>query len=139
LSKKCGRAEAKTKGLPIVIRPMQIGVLSQGELRKRTLAIARGELKVDRYEPKLWFPSLEALSQVLTNENLALIRLIATSKPPSIAELARLAGKSLASTSKSVRKLARYGFVALERRGRCLTPVATTREIRIWMPLDFTL
>jgi predicted transcriptional regulator len=118
-------------------RPIQIGVLSQGELRKRTVAIARGELKVARHEPKLWFPSLEALSRVLTNENLVLIRLIATSKPPSIAELARLAGKSTGSTSKSVRKLARFGFVALERRGRCQKPVAKTREFRIWISLDF--
>ena len=60
---------------------IKIGIASQKEIRARVLAIARGELKPKPGEPKIWFTSMRSLSQVLSDENRALLQLIRSSKP----------------------------------------------------------
>lgn len=53
-----------------------IGVMSEDLIRRRTLAIAKGDYKPEPGEPKVWFTSMIALAQVLSNENIALLRLM---------------------------------------------------------------
>lgn len=55
---------------------MNIGIISREEYAKRTIAIAKGVYKPKPNEPKVWFESVKSLSQVLSNENHALLRLI---------------------------------------------------------------
>ena len=45
--------------------PFKIGILSQEDYRKRTIAIAKGEYKPRPDEPKVYFESMESLGQVL--------------------------------------------------------------------------
>lgn len=47
---------------------LQIGIASYEEMKERTMAIARGELKPGDDEPKLWFTSIESLAHVLFKE-----------------------------------------------------------------------
>ena len=62
---------------------IKIGIASQEKIRKRMLAIAKGELKPRPSDPKIWFTSMRLLSQVLSDENRALLDLIRTVRPSS--------------------------------------------------------
>lgn len=44
---------------------LRIGIASRAEMRARTLAVARGELKPAPSDPKVWFSSLESLARAL--------------------------------------------------------------------------
>jgi predicted transcriptional regulator len=49
---------------------VKIGIASQEEIRERVLAIAKSELKPKKSDPKIWFTSLESLTQTM-DKNLA--------------------------------------------------------------------
>jgi predicted transcriptional regulator len=49
-------------------RVLKIGIASREEIHTRTLAIVRGEIKVMPDDPKVWFTSLESLTQVLSTK-----------------------------------------------------------------------
>jgi predicted transcriptional regulator len=51
------------------MNPLRIGIASYEEMKERTMAIARGELKPGDDEPKLWFTSIESLARVLSDKN----------------------------------------------------------------------
>lgn len=53
---------------------MKIGIMSQQEIRARTLAIARGEYKPGAEEPKIWFTSIRSLAEVLSDKNQVLLQ-----------------------------------------------------------------
>lgn len=72
---------------------LKIGIASRDVFKKRTLAIARGELKPDEDDPKVWCESLESLAQVLCDQNRALLALINEKHPRSLAELAEQSGR----------------------------------------------
>ena len=63
-------------------KPIVIGILPQDKIRERVLAIARGEHKPKPDEPKIWFTSMKSLAEVLSDDNRALIRVIAETRPP---------------------------------------------------------
>ena len=44
---------------------VKIGIASQEEIRERVLAIAKGELKPKKSDPKIWFTSLESLTRTM--------------------------------------------------------------------------
>ncbi len=74
-----------------------IGVMPEELIRKRILAIAKGEYQPQEREPKVWFTSMIALAQVLSNENIALLRLIDTARPETISQLAELSGRQVSN------------------------------------------
>lgn len=78
---------------------IKIGIASQKDIRARMLAIAKGELKPKSGDPKIWFTSMRSLSQVLSDENRALLDQIRASKPVSISELAELMGRGQGNLS----------------------------------------
>ena len=47
---------------------LKVGIASYEDMKARTLAVARGELRVAPDEPKVWVTSTEALAKVLTKE-----------------------------------------------------------------------
>ncbi len=57
-------------------RILKIGIISREDYQKRTLAIARGEYRPKKDEPKIWFESLQSMAQVLSNENRELLKII---------------------------------------------------------------
>lgn len=78
---------------------IKIGIASQKDIRAHMLAIAKGELKPKSGDPKIWFTSMRSLSQVLSDENRALLDQIRASKPVSISGLAELMGKGQGNLS----------------------------------------
>ncbi len=52
----------------------EIGIADYDQMKARTLAIARGEHTPAPGEPKVWFPSREALAEARSDGRLELIR-----------------------------------------------------------------
>lgn len=108
-----------------------IGVMSEDLIRRRTLAIAKGDYKPEPGEPKVWFTSMIALAQVLSNENIALLRLMDEQKPKTLTELADLSGRKISNLSVTLKTLNSHGFVRLEKDGRSIRPVALFTDFDI--------
>ncbi|EPH2852034.1 transcriptional regulator [Serratia nevei] len=108
-----------------------IGVMPEELIRKRIPAIAKGEYQPQEREPKVWFTSMIALAQVLSNENIALLRLIDTARPETISQLAELSGRQVSNLSTSLKTLSGHGLVALEKQGRSVKPRALFTDFEI--------
>ncbi|WP_299695238.1 helix-turn-helix domain-containing protein [uncultured Vibrio sp.] len=102
----------------------RIGVMSEEMLRKRMIAIVKGEYKPSKDEPKVWFTSLNAVAQLLCDENQKLLQVIDEYRPETITELAELTGRKKPNLSDTLKKLASKGFVRLEKQGKTVRPVA---------------
>ena len=96
-------------------RTMKIGIASYDEFKARTMAIARGELKPGPDDPKVWFQSTESFAKVLSSRNRALLAMIADTHPESLQELADRTGRKISNLSRTLKTMARYGFVELHK------------------------
>ncbi len=94
---------------------LKVGIASYEEMKARTLAIARGERRRRRGEPKIWFRSVESFAKILSERNRALLALIAEEEPQSLAELAALSGRAKSNLSRTLRTLENYRLVTLEK------------------------
>lgn len=113
------------------MKKVVVGIMSQANIRKRALAIARGEYKPKKNEPKVWFPSMKSAAEVLSDSNRALLRMIAELQPNSLTELADAAGREPSNLSRTLRTMERYGFVELKRKNKSLKPVVKATEFEI--------
>lgn len=52
--------------LQLNMKFIRIGIMTQKEIRERTLAIARGEYKPSPNEPKVWLTSIRSLAKILS-------------------------------------------------------------------------
>ena len=118
------------------MKVLRIGVAPYEDMKARTMAIARGELKPGPDEPKLWFPSIESLARVLSARNRALIDLIIERRPQSLAELERLSGRARSNLSRTLKSMERFGLIELvEGEGRALQPRVPYDEIQLDLPV----
>ena len=115
------------------MKVIKIGIASQEIIRKRMLAIAKGELKVKSSDPKIWFTSMRSLSEVLSDENRALLDVIRSSKPVSISELADLTGRKQGNLSRTLKTMSNYGLVRMEKQDRALMPIACGDHFEIFV------
>jgi predicted transcriptional regulator len=115
----------------MTMKPIMIGILPQDKIRERVLAITRGEHKPKPGEPKIWFTSMKSLAEVLSDDNRALIRVIAETRPGSISELAEATGRKPSNLSRTLKTMSRYGIVELRREKNHVRPVAKATEFRI--------
>ncbi len=97
------------------MKRVKVGIASYEEIKTRTMAIARGEVKVSPDDPKLWFPSLKSFASVFSDENKSLLKIIAEKDPESIAELEKLTGRKASNLSRTLKLMQGYGFVALHK------------------------
>jgi predicted transcriptional regulator len=118
------------------VKTMTIGIMSQGRIRARALAIARGKYKPKPGEPKIWFPSMRSVAEVLSDENRALLHVIRESQPDSLGKLAQLTGRQVSNLSRTLKTMSNYGLVELKRspKGREVRPIAKAREFMILAP-----
>lgn len=93
---------------------LKIGIAPRETYRKRTLAIAKGKYVPTKNEPKIWFDSLGTLSQILSDQNRSLLRLIMQKQPRSLHELAKASGRATSNLSRTLRTMERYGLVQLK-------------------------
>ena len=103
---------------------IKIGIAPQAKIRARILAIAKGELKPKPSDPKIWFTSMRSLSEVLSDENRALLDVIRKAKPASISALASITGRKQGNLSRTLKTMSRYGLVKMEKHDRCVRPIA---------------
>lgn len=110
----------------------RIGIMPEKLIRMRVLAIAQGKYKPAEDEPKVWYTSFNAISQVLNPENVALLRLIDDERPQSVTELAEISGRKKSNLSNTLKALSEKGFVRMEQgEGRSLKPVALYTDFEI--------
>jgi predicted transcriptional regulator len=113
------------------MKSVRIGIMPQEKIRERVLAIARGDYKPKANEPKIWFTSMKSMAEVLSDDNRALLRVIAQTKPASIAELALSVGREPSNVSRTLKTMSHYGIVELERAKNVVRPVAEAQEFHI--------
>jgi predicted transcriptional regulator len=113
------------------MRKIIIGIMSQEKIRQRVLAIARGEYTPRRGEPKVWFPSMKSVAEVLSDSNRALLNMIAEMRPGSLTELADAAGRQPGNLSRTLKTMEHYGFVELKRENKSVRPVVKATEFEI--------
>jgi predicted transcriptional regulator len=102
---------------------LKVGIATLEQYKKRTMAIARGDYVPAPGEPKVWFQSLETMSQVLSDKNRALLTLIARTQPQSLTELAETTGRAKSNLSRTLKTMERYGLVHFEQGpGRQIAP-----------------
>ena len=109
----------------IKCKAVKIGIISLEDYKKRTIAIAKGEYKPKKDEPKIWFRSIKSLAHVLSEENQGLLKLIAETHPKSIKELEDVTGRKANNLLRTLRTMESYGFVKLKegKSGRGRTPL----------------
>jgi predicted transcriptional regulator len=94
---------------------LKVGIASYERMKARTAAIARGTYRAQPQEPKVGFPSIESLAHVLSAGNRELLDVIASRQPRSIQELAEMTGRKKSNLSRTLRTMAGYGIVSLEK------------------------
>ncbi|ENC3942169.1 TPA: transcriptional regulator [Escherichia coli] len=109
----------------------RIGIIPEKVLRQRLIEIAKGERKPQPDEPRVWFSSINAAGQALSNENISLLRLMDEEKPQTMTELAELSGRKLSNLSVTLKMLSSYGFVSLEKKGNTVHPKALFTDFEI--------
>ncbi len=115
----------------MIRRTLRVGIMSEQSYKRRTIAIARGEYKPKKGEPKVWFESTQSLAQVLKSENQELLRVIIDKEPASIKDLEKLTGRRSSNLSRTLHTLERYGVVELVRDERAIRPVVTATDFEV--------
>ena len=118
---------------------LKIGVLSRENYKKRTIAIARGEYKPKKGEPKVWFESINSMAQVLSSENQKLLKVINENKPTSLKELEVVTGRKSSNLSRTLKTMSRYGIVDLVKQNKFIKPVVKATDFKVEFGIDSTV
>ena len=119
------------------MKTLKVGIASYQEMKSRATAIARGDYKPKRGEPKVWFPSLEAFAGVLSEGNRELLQIIIDNQPESMTELAELSGRKPSSLSRTLKSMAHYGLIDLKKdnKGR-ICPKVKYKDVVLDLPIS---
>jgi len=116
---------------------MKIGIISKDDYIKRTLAIAKGDYKPRKNEPKVWFESTKSMSQILSTENQELLRTIINNKPHSITELEEITNRKKSNLSRTLKTLEKYGIVELNKIKGKIMPKVKATDFRVEFGLHY--
>ena len=120
----------------MTIKKIKIGVISREDYKKRTIAIAKGEYKPKRGEPKVWFESVQSMAQVLSSENQELLKIINEHKPESLKELELVSGRKRSNLSRTLKTMSRYGSVELVKQERKVKPLVKATDFKVEFGLN---
>jgi predicted transcriptional regulator len=116
---------------------LRIGVSSKEAIRKRTIDIASGAIQPTDHDPKVWVTSTQALAQLLSAENIGLLKIIQTTHPASVSELARTTGRQQGNLSRTLANMSQYGLVSLSKEANNqIRPVANATRIEVEIDLS---
>jgi predicted transcriptional regulator len=119
------------------MKTLRVGIISREEYKARTLAIARGKYFPSKDEPKVWFESVHSMSQILSDQNRALLKLIIETQPQSLVELAEKSGRAPSNLSRTLKNMERYGLVHFEQGpNRQLAPRVNYSGIELQMSFN---
>lgn len=110
--------------------------MSKEQYKKRTIAIAKGEYIPKKDEPKVWFESIQSMSQILSSLNQELLKVIIEKRPQSLKELEELTGRAKPNLSRTLKTLERYGIVELSRVNNALVPQVKATRFSVEFGLD---
>jgi predicted transcriptional regulator len=115
---------------------LRVGIASYEDMKSRTLAIARGEVKPSPHDPKVWFTSVGSFAKILSEGNRALLALIAQRHPGSLEELAQASGRKKSNLSRTLKRMAAFGLVTLKKgKGGRLVPKVEAERILLSLPI----
>jgi predicted transcriptional regulator len=117
---------------------IKVGIISNEDYRKRTIAIAKGIYKPKKDEPKVWFESLASMAQVLGSENQKLLELIIQHKPGSLTELEKISSRKKSNLSRTLKTLERYGVVSLSKQKGRLVPKVNATDFKVQFGLHYS-
>jgi predicted transcriptional regulator len=112
-------------------KAMKVGIMPYEKYKQYTMAIACGQYKPKRNEPKIWFESIETFCQVLSTRNVELLKLIDEKKPQSIRELAEMSGRRVSNLSRTLKTFSKYGIIDIIENKKAKVPVAKTTSFNI--------
>ena len=115
---------------------LKFGIMSREDYKKRTMAIARGEYRPKKGEPKVWFETLQSMAQVLSSENQQLLKIIKEKNPTSLKELEIATGRKRSNLSRTLHTMSRYGIIDLVKHNRTVQPVVKATDFKIEFGLD---
>ena len=118
------------------MKTMNVGIMSRENYKNRTIAIAKGEYKPKSNDPKIWFESVKSLSQVLSNENQELLKLIIQYEPQSLTELEKISHRKKSNLSRTLKKLESYGIVSLIRENGKVIPKVKATDFKVEFGLN---
>jgi len=113
------------------MKTIAVGIMTKEEYKQRTIDIAKGIYVPKKNEPKVWFESMKSMSQILSNENQALLKMILEHKPKSLKELETLTGRAKSNLSRTLKTLERYGIVELQKLDRALVPKVKATHFKV--------
>jgi len=122
----------------MAVKVMKIGIISREDYIKRTIAVAKGQYKPRRDEPKIWFETLKSMSQVLSNENQDLLKLIIDHNPRSLTELEKISHRKKSNLSRTLKTLERFGIVELPKKKGRLVPRVVATDFRVEFGLNYS-
>jgi len=117
---------------------MKIGIISRENYVKRTIAVAKGQYKPRKDEPKIWFETLKSMAQILSSENQDLLKLIIDHKPRSLTELEKLSHRKKSNLSRTLKTLERYGIVELPKEEGRLVPKVIATDFKVEFGLRYS-
>lgn len=120
------------------VKVIRIGIISRENYVKRTIAVAKGLYKPRDGEPKIWFETLKSMSQILSNENQDLLKLIIDHKPRSLTELEKISHRKKSNLSRTLKTLERYGIVELPKKDGRLVPRVIATDFKVEFGLNYS-
>ena len=121
----------------MVKKVLKIGIISREDYKKRIIAIARGEYKPRKSEPKIWFESVQSMAQVLSSENQKLLRIIQEQNPASLKELELVSGRKRSNLSRTLNTMSRYGIIDLVKQKRTVKPIVKATDFKVEFGASF--
>ena len=97
------------------MKTLKVGIAGYDRMKACSMAIARGEFKPGRNEPKVWFTYIESFAKVLSESNRELLATIARERPDSLTELAALSGRRRSNLSRTLKTMSQCGLVELKK------------------------
>lgn len=110
---------------------LKIGIMPREQFQKRMLDAAAGRIKISKDDPKVWFSSMKSLSEVLSDNNVRLLKLIEDTQPKTLKDLAELSGRQVSNLSRTLKTMERYGIVELKKVSRSVEPVVKASQFSI--------
>jgi predicted transcriptional regulator len=115
---------------------LKVGIAPREAIARYTREVVAGRRRRAADDPDIWFTSVESFAKVLSERNRELLALIAKRRPDSLDSLAAASGRARSNLSRTLRTMARYGLVRLEKgEGRKLRPVVTFERVELRLAL----
>lgn len=105
-------------------------------IESRSVIGILGQIPDPDFLVDIWFDSLKSLANVLSRENLQLLKVIAEQHPQSVTELAKLTGRAVSNVSRTLKTMGKYNLVEMQSTKNVLCPVVTHQKFLVVVSND---